>query len=339
LTLATSGLGTPDAQLTVATLSGSAVATVTVSLPGLYTTTLHTNPVSVTGGHGTGATFTVVYTSSMDVYLTDGPAINQLYGEFLSVYTISGATIAFTTPTVNSYSSGLAALVPGPQPADMYFSDFGVGTSAYPQQDFGEFNSSVRIYLDRMDFYEGVPGYTAAGSNLSLNECSQTYLQDINIPLGVIEVDECRMLFIDNLFGGVGGEGEYSSDVNITSSVLTNGMSMEYIGSVRVNVSDCVIQGLFQGSDNSTYSNISWLGVSGVNPVYWHANNFVMAGVWSDSASVVFQGNGCKIYGLNCPAVDLFASSTGLILDPSSIASITNSAGAGAWYYPTLTSF
>jgi hypothetical protein len=47
-------------QLTVATLSGSAVATVTFAVSGNMTA-LPTNPVSVTGGTGTGATFTMTY--------------------------------------------------------------------------------------------------------------------------------------------------------------------------------------------------------------------------------------------------------------------------------------
>jgi hypothetical protein len=51
--------GTPS-QLTVATLSGSAVATVTFSTSGSMSA-LPTNPVSVTGGTGSGATFTMTY--------------------------------------------------------------------------------------------------------------------------------------------------------------------------------------------------------------------------------------------------------------------------------------
>jgi hypothetical protein len=47
-------------QLTVATLSGSAVATVTFAVSGNMTA-LPTNPVSVTGGTGSGATFTMTY--------------------------------------------------------------------------------------------------------------------------------------------------------------------------------------------------------------------------------------------------------------------------------------
>jgi hypothetical protein len=51
--------GTPS-QLTVATLSGSAVATVTFATSGSMSA-LPTNPVSVTGGTGSGATFTMTY--------------------------------------------------------------------------------------------------------------------------------------------------------------------------------------------------------------------------------------------------------------------------------------
>lgn len=53
------GTGSTAATLTVATLSGSAVATVTVSNAGLYST-YPSEPFSVTGGTGSGATFTFV---------------------------------------------------------------------------------------------------------------------------------------------------------------------------------------------------------------------------------------------------------------------------------------
>jgi len=58
--LTISGTTGTAAQLTVATLSGSAVATVTISTQGNMTA-LPTNPASVTGGTGTGATFTMTY--------------------------------------------------------------------------------------------------------------------------------------------------------------------------------------------------------------------------------------------------------------------------------------
>lgn len=50
------GAGERIAQLKVATVTGTAVATVTVEEEGAYTTN-PTNPVSVVGGGGNGATF------------------------------------------------------------------------------------------------------------------------------------------------------------------------------------------------------------------------------------------------------------------------------------------
>jgi hypothetical protein len=52
------GVQTP-AQLTVATLSSGAVATVTVAFNGYYGITAPSGTVSTSGGHGTGATFTL----------------------------------------------------------------------------------------------------------------------------------------------------------------------------------------------------------------------------------------------------------------------------------------
>jgi hypothetical protein len=66
----TGGTGTA-ATLTVATLSGSAVATVTISNVGFYSV-LPTNPVSVTGGTGSGATFNLASSVNSVVVGTAG---------------------------------------------------------------------------------------------------------------------------------------------------------------------------------------------------------------------------------------------------------------------------
>jgi hypothetical protein len=52
------GISTEPAKLTVATLTGTAIATVTITSPGEYTV-YPTSPASVTGGAGTGATFNI----------------------------------------------------------------------------------------------------------------------------------------------------------------------------------------------------------------------------------------------------------------------------------------
>jgi len=66
----TGGTGT-GGTLTVATLSGSAVATVTISNVGFYSV-LPTNPVSVTGGTGSGATFNLASSLNSVVVGTAG---------------------------------------------------------------------------------------------------------------------------------------------------------------------------------------------------------------------------------------------------------------------------
>jgi hypothetical protein len=107
--------GTPS-QLTVATLSGSAVATVTFSTSGSMSA-LPTNPVSVTGGTGSGATFTMTYSiaatqSSFTAgsgYVEQptvtfsggggsGAAAYATVGSGTTVKTI-GSTLSFSTPS------------------------------------------------------------------------------------------------------------------------------------------------------------------------------------------------------------------------------------------------
>ena len=86
------GTSSTTATLTVATLSGSAVATVTISNSGVYTV-LPSNPVSVTGGAGTGATFTLAWSVGTIVVDTAGSG----YVEQPTVTFSSGSATAYAT--------------------------------------------------------------------------------------------------------------------------------------------------------------------------------------------------------------------------------------------------
>jgi hypothetical protein len=86
------GTNSSVATLTVATLSGSAVATVTITTIGSYTA-LPSNPVSVTGGAGTGATFTLAWSVSTIVVDTAGSG----YVEQPTVTFSSGSATAYAT--------------------------------------------------------------------------------------------------------------------------------------------------------------------------------------------------------------------------------------------------
>jgi len=100
------GTFTTAAQVRVATLGGGgAVATVVILTPGSYTA-LPTNPVSVTGGTGTGATFTATwsYLTLMGIVApttaltaVDG-GVGNLNGAYTWKYT-------YVTPTVESNGS------------------------------------------------------------------------------------------------------------------------------------------------------------------------------------------------------------------------------------------
>jgi hypothetical protein len=84
------GVGSVDvvvaATLTVATLSGSAVATVTVTTKGRYEE-LPANPVAVTGGAGTGATFTITWEdhdTDDRILILEGDAIGMPAGPLVA---------------------------------------------------------------------------------------------------------------------------------------------------------------------------------------------------------------------------------------------------------------
>lgn len=109
--------------LTVATLSGSAVATVTITNPGRYTAQ-PTNPVSQSSstGSGTGATFTLTFTAAQVITDATGTNIAQALGispyaanTLLKLASASDLTVAtgITYPTtVPQGGLGTTTLVP-----------------------------------------------------------------------------------------------------------------------------------------------------------------------------------------------------------------------------------
>jgi len=105
------GTSSTTATLTVATLSGSAVATVTISNSGVYTV-LPSNPVSVTGGAGTGATFTLAWSVGTIVVDTAGSG----YVEQPTVTFSSGSATAYATvgsiPTIRTLASAISFATP-----------------------------------------------------------------------------------------------------------------------------------------------------------------------------------------------------------------------------------
>jgi hypothetical protein len=96
------GTSTSVAQVRVATVSGTAVATVTVFFNGSYTV-LPSSPVAVTGGSGTGATFTFSFGLSAATITSTGAN----YTSPPSITVVGGSgTLATVTATVNGTLNG-----------------------------------------------------------------------------------------------------------------------------------------------------------------------------------------------------------------------------------------
>ena len=139
------GTGT-GGTLTVATLSGSAVATVTITNAGTFTA-LPSNPVSVTGGTGTGATFTLGWGVNTIVVGNAGSG----YVEQPTVTFSSGSATAYATvgaePTIKSLFGGITT------------SGLAVSTSGGTQVKFVDVGDGTRpIYL-----FGGSAGSTQVG--------------------------------------------------------------------------------------------------------------------------------------------------------------------------------
>ena len=105
------GTSTTLVTLTVATLSGSAVATVTISNSGNYTV-LPSNPISVTGGTGSSATFTLGWGVGSPVIINAGSG----YVEQPTITFSSGSATAYATvgsgTVVRSLGSTLSLYTP-----------------------------------------------------------------------------------------------------------------------------------------------------------------------------------------------------------------------------------
>jgi len=103
--------GTP-ATVTVATLSGSAVATVTITNAGAYTA-LPSNPVSITGGTGSGAAFTLGWGVNSTYNITNA---GSGYVEQPTLTFSSGSATAYATvgsiPTIKTLGSALSFATP-----------------------------------------------------------------------------------------------------------------------------------------------------------------------------------------------------------------------------------
>ena len=125
------GTGT-GGTLTVATLSGSAVATVTITNAGIFTA-LPSNPVSVTGGTGTGATFTLGWGVNTIVVGNAGSG----YVEQPTVTFSSGSATAYatvgSTPVIRSLGQNLDFYTPNntSTPSFRVFDNQSAGTGQF----------------------------------------------------------------------------------------------------------------------------------------------------------------------------------------------------------------
>jgi len=90
-------LALPDlGRLTVATLSSTAIATVTVSTPGDYTDSLMSDPTTATRAAGTGAAFTAHYAVDSATVVSGGTNFNV--ADVLTLGTGAGALTVATAP-------------------------------------------------------------------------------------------------------------------------------------------------------------------------------------------------------------------------------------------------
>lgn len=97
------GHGGSAATFTVATLSGSAVATVTLTSAGLYEE-IPANPIAVTGGAGSGATLNVTwaFSSSLDqVVILEGEGFGAADAIVVGIKTWQGQNVSASATTFN----------------------------------------------------------------------------------------------------------------------------------------------------------------------------------------------------------------------------------------------
>lgn len=165
------------ATVTVATLSGSAVATVTITGSGTYSA-LPTNPVSVTGGTGAGATFNLTWAVQTTFTITNA---GSGYVEQPTVTFSSGTAAAYATVGAGTIVKSIGSTMSFYTPSGEQFRvrdntttsvNYGTikGSASGSTVDFGVDGTDAGITLAlKSKGTGGIVLYTAAGNNAQLS--------------------------------------------------------------------------------------------------------------------------------------------------------------------------
>jgi hypothetical protein len=155
-----------------------------------------------------------------DVFIGDGPALNNFYGEWAKVKAISSGTITLDRRLRRSYAmaSPLAAcIVPGPHMSDITVRDMSIAVpSGTPDDGLGVIRFGLRMQFENVEFI-GRPGAAPTYFPLNVVNCGDSAFgatngtaivkawasQDLHIRDGLLAGVDCREFSSDLLFDGI----------------------------------------------------------------------------------------------------------------------------------------
>lgn len=242
------------------------------------------------------------------IYITDGPAINEVWGEWVTVTGVSEqfSRINFTPPLRRSYAAGYVAVLPSPHMTDITFRDLAVAAPKLNEFGYmGTVTFGCRVRFENVDFVSnGSTPVPMPGGILNIGNS------------GNIAFTHCRMyavsfntthdVLIDDLqTRGVGGE-EYNFDF-YCSNLLIDGEGFlfdqihESGPSQRIHLSNSLIQSYAIGVspgvvfvEGSHISNVRLTNAQNTAPIYRNDKDLVLENVTFDK-EVRLRGSNLRL--------------------------------------------
>jgi hypothetical protein len=225
---------------------------------------MHIKGYAVTGAPTIGdTTVTLVlsglasnFSSNDDILIGDGPGINEFFGEWVKVVSVSGAVITFDPPLRQSYGNDLACVVPGrlnpltgrrQHMTDIILRNLSIAapTSGEFAGVFGVVRGGVRIRFENVGFIVSPFATTAQDlKEMSFATCGDLTIRD-GFYDGELVLGPVQNATVDNVVAGSLRVSEFSRVCNILNVETLREPGIEINGGLcaGVTLSNCVVRG------------------------------------------------------------------------------------------------
>jgi hypothetical protein len=247
--------------------------------------------------------------------LTDGPAVNELFCEFLTVAAAGKGAVYFDRPARQGYADGLASLIPGPFADDLTLRGLSVGVSNYAGQAYAYFRACPGLTLDDVSF--GRFGGPPAGGGVSVVASTGVTARGVRVD-GSLGFNCCQAVSVNRLdawtarqsngyAGGLGGE-EYVTDLRADDCDL-GGLKFGALPGRSHSLTGVTVRGSGWAVGLAPETRAQNLAVEQSETWWVNEDGHTLSNVYCESP-VFYRGRGAAITGGRFPA--------GLWLDPGS---------------------